>query len=428
MEKRQHFRVNQNLISQIFTDNTNLFVMTGNLSANGLFLRSKRCLPVDSLISIQMVFPDNSVSSLKGIVRRTIDTSVFIHNGMGIQLIEKDRNYNQYLQSILGETNPNDEEKPADVSAETTTASIQEEDDKGRNHDWDKRQSPRYILDDKQIAVMIGSSDEVNMVDISTGGISFKTEKRLDHDKQYVIQLNNNDRVLTLQGAVKWNALHEYRKIVSCRAFVPVFHKELLPIYTVGMQFTDLLGHTSDEVMHFVDGLTKIDTLHYCNNYVNLSEFILSEANELMESSREAEYQNDKSSTDRSNKSTGEKRKSACYCGSKERANLLKDPNKEIVLSVLENPKITAMEIEKFVRLHTIPEEAIKKIIQNKTWMNHYGIVTALVNNPKAPPFIATTLTNKLKKNDLKKVARSSEVSEAVRSAARKRLNNVYGA
>jgi len=285
MEKRQHLRFKQNLISQIFADNTNLFVMTGNLSANGLFLKSKRCLPVDSFITIHMVLPDNSVSSLKGIVRRTIDTSVFIHNGMGIQLIEKDGNYNRYLESILGEMHSNAEEKPTDVSMETTVASIQGENDRERNSECDKRQNPRYILHDKQIEVMIGSSDKVNVVDISTGGISFKTEKRLDHDKQYVVQLNNKDRVLTLQGAVKWNALHEYRKLGSCRTCMPAFHKKLLPIYTVGMQFTNLLDHTSDEIMRFVDGLTKIDTVHYDNNYIDLSNLILSEVegNEPME-------------------------------------------------------------------------------------------------------------------------------------------------
>jgi hypothetical protein len=345
MEKRQHFRVNQTLISQIFADNTNLFVMTGNLSANGIFLKSKKCLPVDSLITIQMVLPDNSVSSLKGIVRRTIDTSVFIHNGMGIQLIEKDGNYNRYLQSIHGEITPDDVGKPNDVCSETTMASIQEEHNRRRDPEWDKRQNPRYLLHDKQIEVMIGSSDEVNVVDISTGGISFKTGEKLDRDQHYVIQLNNKDRVLTLQGAVKWNALHEYRKLGSCRACIPVFHNELLPIYTVGMQFTSLLGHTSDEVMHFVDGLRKIDTVHYGNHYINLSDLILSEVNELMDASGDAEHQNDQSFTGDKNSNTGEKCTSALYSGSKERENLLNSPDKKMVFPVLENQK--NIEIEK---------------------------------------------------------------------------------
>jgi hypothetical protein len=423
VERRNNLRIKKNLVSQIIADNTNLFAITGNFSANGLFLRSNRCLPVDSLVTIQVVLPDNSVSSLKGIVRRTINNSAFSNNGIGIEIIGKDSNYTRYFQSILGETEANDEEIPVSLTAETTLASIQKEKE-GLRNPKEKRQSPRYILDEKEIAVMIGSSDEVKVVDISTGGISFKTLERLDHDKQYAIQLNNNNRVLTLQGALKWISLNEYKKLGPSSKHIPIFHKELLPIYTVGLQFTNLLGHTLDEVMQFVDDLAKIDTIDHCNDYINLSALILSEFAEPMEASQESGCQKDKSSKDKRNKSTGEKRKSAFHCGSKERANLLKDPNKEIVLSVLENPKINEAEIEKFANLHTIPEEAIKKIIQNKAWMNHYGIVKALVNNPKAPPFIATSLAKKLKKKDLKKVERNREVSEAVRGAAKKLLSH----
>ena len=112
------------------------------------------------------------------------------------------------------------------------------------------------------------------------------------------------------------------------------------------MQFTNLQGHTSDEVMQFVDCLTKIDTVYHYNDYINLSDLILSEFVEPMEASKETAYQKDKSSQDKRKQNTGEKRKSASYCGSKERVRFLKDPNKEIVLSVLENPKITEMEIE----------------------------------------------------------------------------------
>jgi hypothetical protein len=424
VERRKHLRINKSLVSQIFADNISLFVITGDLSVNGLFLRSKRCLPANSFVTIEIVLPDNSVSSLRGIVRRTINNSAFSHNGMGIEIIGKDSNYIQFMKSILGETETNDEERPTSVSSETTLSSIQEEKEGLNKPKGEKRQSPRYILNDKEIAVMIGSSDEVKIVDISTGGISFKTEKRLHHDKQYVMQLNNRNRVLTLQGAVKWISLNEYKKLCSRSELIPTFHKELLPIYTVGMQFTNLQGHTSDEVMQFVDGLTKIDTVYHYNDYINLSDLILSEFVEPMEASRKTAYPKDKSSQYKRKKDTGEKRKSASYCGSKERAHLLKDPNKEIVLSVLENPKITEMEIEKFAKLHTIPEEAIKKIIQNKAWMNHYGIVLALVNNPKAPPFIATILAKKLKNKDLKKVERNREVSETVRGAARKLLSH----
>lgn len=424
MERRRHFRVNKSLISQIFADDINLFVITGNLSTNGISLISKQCLPVDTAVMIEIVLPDNSVSSLRGIVRRTIDTSAFIHRGMGIELIEKDSNYAQFLNSILNETETSDKEIGTRVNSETSLLSAQAEVKGLKETTGEKRQSPRYIVDEKEIAVIIGSSCEAKVVDIGTGGISFKTEERLDHDKQYVVQLKNKDRVLTLQGAIKWISLNEYKKLCSQSELNPILHKELIPIYTSGMQFINFQGNTSDEVMQFLDGLSKIDAVYYDKDPIDLSDLILSEFVESAETSGETERQKDKSSQNKRKKSAGEKSRSALHCGRKERADLLKDPSKEVLLSLLENPKITVAEIEKFANSRTIPEDAIKKIIQNKTWMNHYGIVSGIVNNPKTLPFIAITLAKKLKKTDLKKLARNREVSEAVRGTARELLSH----
>lgn len=110
------------------------------------------------------------------------------------------------------------------------------------------------------------------------------------------------------------------------------------------------------------------------------------------------------------------------FCGREERSILLKDPNKEVVFAVLENPKITAIEIEEIVKLRTIPEEAIKKIAQKREWIKNYGVVLSVVTNPKTPIHIAVSLIKKLKTKDLKIIERNKEVSEAVRSVAKKLL------
>ena len=180
--------------------------------------------------------------------------------------------------------------------------------DQGVNRDLgdnklDKRQWQRYIVDDGEIAVIIGSSDDAKVVDISTGGISFKTEKRLDHDKQYVIKLKRKDSVLTLHGVIKWVSLNEYTKLHP--------QSELIPKYTIGMQFTNFLGNTSEEFFQFLHTLPKRDAIYYENEPVDLSKFILSECIEPVEAPREKKYKEKKSSQDKKKKSTGEKRKSA---------------------------------------------------------------------------------------------------------------------
>jgi len=416
MEKRKHPRFNKSLVAQVVANDIRLFVITSDLSKNGLFIRSKRCFAPDTIVDIEIATSDNMVALLKGVVRRTADTFGSINNGMGVEIVEKDAAYIHFLKPLIGETEKNVVEESAVLCSQISASST----DQGANKDsgankWDKRQWQRYIVNDGEIAVMIGSSDEAKVVDISTGGISFKTEKRLDHDKQYVIKLNRKDSVLTLHCVIKWVSLNEYTKFCS--------QNKLIPKYTIGVQFTDLLGNTSDKIVQFLDGLPKRDAIYSQNEPVDLSEFILSDCIEPVEAPKEKKSIK-KFSQDKRNKSTGEKRKSASYCGSKERFNLLRDPNKDIVLSVLKNPKITETEVERFAKLHTMPEEAIKTIIQNKAWINHYGVVSALVNNPKTPPFIATTLANKLKKKDLRKLERNRGVCEVVRSAAKKLLSH----
>jgi hypothetical protein len=418
MEKRKHPRFIKRLETKISIDQTSFWSKSGDLSESGLFIRTNRGCKVETSIDIELSMPGNRVSFLKGIVRRTIRTPIpTMKNGMGIEIIEKDETFRDFVKSISGERKENVGEESAVLCSHISASSTDQEVNKDlEDKKWDKRQWQRYIVNDEEIAVMIGSSDEAKVVDISTGGISFKTERILDHNKQYVIKLDRKDSVLTLHGVIKWVSLNEYTKLCS--------QSELVPKYTIGMQFTNLLGNTSDEVVKFLDCLPKRDAVNDRNEPVDLSEFILSECIEPEEALGEKKFKNNMSSQDKGNKSTGEKRKSAFFCGSKERSNLLRDPNKDVVLSVLENPKITETEIAQFAKLHTMPGEAIIKIIQNKAWMKHYGIVSALVNNPKTPPFIATTLANKLKKKDLRKLERNRGVCGLVRSAAKKLLSH----
>ncbi len=104
------------------------------------------------------------------------------------------------------------------------------------------------------------------------------------------------------------------------------------------------------------------------------------------------------------------------------RSILIKDTNKDVVMSVIENPKITESEIEMIARQRTIPEEALRMIANNREWMKNYSIVQALVTNPKTPPGIAVGLVSNLKTKDLELIEKNRNVSEAVRAAAKRVL------
>ncbi len=104
------------------------------------------------------------------------------------------------------------------------------------------------------------------------------------------------------------------------------------------------------------------------------------------------------------------------------RSILIKDTNKDVVLSVLENPKITESEIEMIARQRSIPEEALRIIANNRDWMKNYSIIQALVTNPKTPPGVAVGFVSALKTKDLELLEKNRNVSEAVRAAAKRLL------
>jgi hypothetical protein len=109
--------------------------------------------------------------------------------------------------------------------------------------------------------------------------------------------------------------------------------------------------------------------------------------------------------------------------GGKEiRTILLRDPNKEVSLTVLGNPKLTETEVELIAKSRSAPDEALRTISKKKEWMKSYSIVQALVTNPKTPSGIALPLVSELKTRDLALTAKNKNVSEGIRSTAKKLL------
>jgi hypothetical protein len=105
------------------------------------------------------------------------------------------------------------------------------------------------------------------------------------------------------------------------------------------------------------------------------------------------------------------------------RGILARDTNKEVMLGVLENGKITEPEIETIARSRQTLEEALRRIARNREWMRSYPIVYALVTNPKTPAGISVSHVSDLKTKDLVVLERNKNLAEAVRSAAKKLLH-----
>jgi uncharacterized protein (TIGR02266 family) len=75
-----------------------------NLSQGGLFIRTKRVFSPGTTIAMELVLPDGTISFLKGIVRWAEKTHLAIKNGMGIELMEKDTAYINFIKSFHEKT------------------------------------------------------------------------------------------------------------------------------------------------------------------------------------------------------------------------------------------------------------------------------------------------------------------------------------
>jgi len=120
--------------------------------------------------------------------------------------------------------------------------------------------------------------------------------------------------------------------------------------------------------------------------------------------------------------STGEKIQLAFRGSSDIRRILLRDPSKEVVMCVLENPKITDSEIETLAKQETTPLEIIRTIAQKRDWMRRYSILYALISNPKTPVDISLKHIHHIRDKDLAMLEKNKNIPEAIRASAKKLL------
>lgn len=117
-----------------------------------------------------------------------------------------------------------------------------------------------------------------------------------------------------------------------------------------------------------------------------------------------------------------ERMKAAMKGSKSERAILIRDPNKLVSSSVLSSPKLTESEVEAFAKLANVSEEILRTIGMNRAWTKNYGIISALIKNPKTPLAVAMRFVQRLNDRDLKMVALDRNLQEPLKLAVRKRL------
>jgi|Deesub1362A_J573_1020465.scaffolds.fasta_scaffold12820_2 ribosomal protein S27E len=106
MSKRRYKRYTKRLEVEFSAADMSFKGISSNISENGLFIRTQHGFVPGTKITIKLHLPDGSISTLKGIVRRTVKTiHTFIKNGMGVEIIETDPHFENFLRQDLLEYN-----------------------------------------------------------------------------------------------------------------------------------------------------------------------------------------------------------------------------------------------------------------------------------------------------------------------------------
>jgi len=103
-----------------------------------------------------------------------------------------------------------------------------------------------------------------------------------------------------------------------------------------------------------------------------------------------------------------------------ERSILIRDGTKVVALAVLEAPKLSDGEVEKFASQKNVLEAVLRQIPLKRRFMKDYIVVRNLVANPRTPLDLGLNLMKNLLAADLKNLSANKEVSETIRKLALK--------
>jgi hypothetical protein len=101
-----------------------------------------------------------------------------------------------------------------------------------------------------------------------------------------------------------------------------------------------------------------------------------------------------------------------------ERSILVRDGTKVVALAVLDSPKITDGEVEKFANQKNVLEALLRAIPMKRRFAKNYVVVRNLVANPRTPLDVSLGLMKNLLVQDLKNLSANKEVSDTVRKLA----------
>jgi len=255
-EKRKHRRFIKRLPAKIKTEKNSFLGITSDISENGLFLRTSRSFLPQTVLYVELTLPDNTVSSLKGIVKRNARMSVSsAKNGMGIELTEKDTAFRSLVDSVSGYTHETLAERVIQESSEPDRSfSVGEsrgpEQRPVTEYVREKRRYKRYGTQETAIRCRLAFIGATDILNISMDGLKLAIHKGLNIGKPYFLDLHSGNEAIYLQGTVIWSFLVESKRDLR---------GSIIPVYSAGIQFSGVKEEERKRLGNFIEKITGQD-------------------------------------------------------------------------------------------------------------------------------------------------------------------------
>jgi Tfp pilus assembly protein PilZ len=252
VDRRKHPRFVKRLETRIVSDHISFWSISSDLSKSGLFIRTNRGLNIDTTIDIELSLPDNRISLLKGIVRRTTRTGISsMKNGMGVEIIEKDQPFIDFVNSVMGEKEEYLGKKhiAREWQRDSCIPYEYELGNKDLRHTArERRQHRRLKVEHMKVNSEMPSATDVKIIDISKSGVFVKADRKLEIGKKYALKIAYENKVLFVKATVIWSFLTDNAEDAN---------GIIIPIYIAGMQFTDVLKGEITDILNLIEADTE---------------------------------------------------------------------------------------------------------------------------------------------------------------------------
>ncbi|MFN3479637.1 MAG: PilZ domain-containing protein, partial [Thermodesulfovibrionales bacterium] len=108
----------------------------------------------------------------------------------------------------------------------------------------ERRSHKRYTVDNLNIRGNILFISDIEIVNISLNGIAIRCDRRIDLNRRYNLNLSYEGKKISLNGHVVWSMITGSR-LNSIG--------EMVPIYTAGIEFVDVLSEKMSELVEFIE-------------------------------------------------------------------------------------------------------------------------------------------------------------------------------